>query len=602
MALTLNPEQAEAVARCTATNYPYKAAISAGAGSGKTTVLTRIASTLLDRGESVAVITFTNPAARSIRERLDDPDEKAFTGTIHSFCLRHVRDWRGELELPKLKPLDDAGFKRMLEAMAGRPGKDWASKLRIDHPIPEHLADEVADNSGAVLAALGDLWNETSVHHRQSNDAMYKLAEKIAPAVYRTVLDNRHITFDLMISEYVDMMGRHLLPYDNILLDEAQDTNLPQLAAIEHSWAKRFIAVGDARQSIYAFRGSAPGVFDRLRTEARVLVELTTNHRSVPEVVRCTNRLSEDMRESNLVAARPATCDIAVESWSSHSGYDEAEKVLSQITRMYHYRNIPLNDIAILVRVHADANDLRARFESARPPMPYRAKGKGGIKPIWEYKGTAQVYSLIAVLLGEDTEAMAARGLAYLQGIGPVTASKLAQEAPLLLRQREMFGTRVHRAIAALDALELTGDEPASEILIKVVNLNRPDDETWPDRLIATGLDGTIREWYDEVALYAGDEGTDSDDRVTISTCHAAKGLEWRQVIVLACSDKRFPSFMTEPGNAAQHDEERRLFYVACTRAKNTLIVSQVEGHFSRGRHEHAELSPFATRLLEDRP
>ena len=612
----LNPQQREAV--------QYRGAallIVAGAGSGKTSVLTRRIAGLLQSGEAwpsqILAITFTNKAAAEMRERVrhlvGNQAEGMWISTFHSACVRILRREAENFGFTKSFTIYDSADSRAL----------------IKRIIKELDADTFGFTVSQAAGKISKLKNELQDIESYARGANFAdPSEVIFLEIFRRytrgLQSANAFDFDDLIGQTVYLFrafprvaalyqGR----FRHILVDEYQDTNHAQYALIREltmaptgdtstSAGASLTVVGDSDQSIYAFRGADIRnivEFERDFPNSKVIL-LEQNYRSTQNILDAANSVianNFDRKDKKLFTTVGAGEKIT--GYTGYSGHDEAQFVADEIEAL-HEQGVAYKDVAVFYRTNAQTRALEEIF--IRSALPYRVLGGTKFYERAEIKD-AMAY-LIAVANPADPMALRRIMNVPKRGIGPATEAALqsyADKHEVTLREAlrhadELgLGPKVTGAILALgailDEVMLTADTAtAADILVVLLEktgfvealraTRDPQDEARAENveeLIAVtkefqknNADGTLLDFLSEVSLVAAaDELDDSSGTVSLMTLHTAKGLEYEAVFLTGVEEDLLPHRMSagEPGGPA---EERRLFYVGITRARKRLFLS----------------------------
>jgi DNA helicase-2/ATP-dependent DNA helicase PcrA len=624
----LNPEQREAVV------YRGPALlIVAGAGSGKTRVLThRIASLIKSREawpSQILAITFTNKAAAEMRERvghlLGQVAEGMWISTFHSACVRILR-----------REAENFGFTKSFTIYDSQDSRALVKRI-----IKDLQADTYGFTVSQVTGKISKLKNELSdadsyarqANFNDPNDAMFV---EIFRAYSRALRDANAFDFDDLISQTVflfrafpQVAEKYQRRFRHILVDEYQDTNHAQYALIREltrapqsnelagiaafgGGGASLTVVGDSDQSIYAFRGADIRnivEFERDFPGARVVM-LEQNYRSTQNILSAANAVISnnfDRKDKKLWTAVGDGEKIV--GFTGYSGHDEAQFVADEIAKLRE-GGMAYNQIAVFYRTNSQTRALEEIF--IRSALPYRVLG--GTK----FYERAEIKDAMAYLtaVANPFDGLALRRILNTpkRGIGPATETQLASFAEreevtyreAMRRAGELgLGPKVTGAILQLaslldEASELVdperpgGEAPVSEVLTLLMEKSAyvtslrasrdPQDEARAENveeLLAVtkefnrnNPDGTLLDFLTEVSLVAAvDDLDDSSGTVSLMTLHTAKGLEYDAVFLTGVEEDLLPHRMSasEPGGPA---EERRLFYVGITRAKKRLFLS----------------------------
>jgi DNA helicase-2/ATP-dependent DNA helicase PcrA len=627
----LNPEQREAV------EYRGPALlIVAGAGSGKTRVLThRIASLIRSREawpSQILAITFTNKAAAEMRERvaqlLGQVAEGMWISTFHSACVRILR-----------REAEHFGFTRSFTIYDSAD-----SRALIKRIIKDAQADMYGFTVSSVQSKISKLKNELTdaeSYARQVNfsDPQEAKFTEVFGAYTRALRDANAFDFDDLISQTVflfrafpEVAERYQRRFRHILVDEYQDTNHAQYALIRELTkppqsnelrgmggiagfggdGASLTVVGDSDQSIYAFRGADIRnivEFERDFPGASVVL-LEQNYRSTQNILSAANAVISnnfDRKDKKLWTAVGDGEKIV--GFTGYSGHDEAQFVADEIAKL-RAAGMPYNEIAVFYRTNSQTRALEEIF--IRSALPYRVLGGTKFYERAEIKDAMAYLSAVA----NPFDALALRRILNTpkRGIGPATETQLASYAERTevsyreaMRQAASLGLgpKVTGAILKLAALldeaaelidpaRADGEAPVSEVLallmeksgyVAALRASRdPQDEARAENveeLLAVtkefnrnNPDGTLLDFLTEVSLVAAvDDLDDSSGTVSLMTLHTAKGLEYDAVFLTGVEEDLLPHRMSA-SEPGGPAEERRLFYVGITRARKRLYIS----------------------------
>lgn len=612
----LNAEQFRAV-----TSPPGKALVIAGAGSGKTRTLTYRVSWLLDAGEqarNILLLTFTNKAAREMVERVrglvagDVTD--LWAGTFHSICNRILRRHAEEIGFTKsFSILDRDDQKALMNAVV------VASE--IDTKQRRFPKADVLISMFSLMANTGVTLQEVLRERYPYFGDWEEELEGVQVGYAKKKRDTNSLDFDDMLVMAVELFKRHpevLAIYQkrfrNILVDEYQDTNAVQSELIDllAGDANSLMAVGDDSQSIYSWRGAeVDHILNFQKRYAESVVHtIETNYRSVPEILDLSNaaisankmRFEKNLRSSRAeVGAKPAL--VAVE--------DPATQAMFVAQRMLELRDgegIELSEMAVLYRAHFQS--LEIQMELTRRGIPFAITS--GLR-FFEQAHIKDVAAFLRFVTNRKDEVSFKRMVQLLPGCGPGTSEKVWQRwlrdpvsenpeppekwseiflgYPLPKKAAKHWGQLCY----TLDELNPGGVYVApSEMIFSVLEgvyddylkesfdnyeARRADIE----QLIQYGTSfEDVLEFLAQLSLMSTTDGEPTgeraevdDDKVTLSSIHQAKGLEWKVVFLIWLVDGQFPNGrILEMDDEAAFEEERRLFYVALTRAKDELYLS----------------------------
>ncbi|WP_030148086.1 ATP-dependent helicase [Mycetocola saprophilus] len=621
----LNPQQLEAV-----TYRGPALLIVAGAGSGKTRVLTqRIAGLIRNREawpSQILAITFTNKAAAEMRERVEEQlggaAEGMWISTFHSACVRILR-----------REAEHFGFKKNFTIYDSSD-----TKVLIKRLIKELQADVLGLTPGNVASKISKLKNElTDVDAYARNASLNDPAERMFVELFRRytleLARANSFDFDDLIGQTVYLFrafphvaATYQKRFRHILVDEYQDTNHAQYSLIRELTRApepepddyllgagpggvepaSLTVVGDSDQSIYAFRGADIRnitEFERDFPGAKVVL-LEQNYRSTQNILSAANAVISnnfDRKDKKLWSADGAGEKIV--GFTGYSGHDEAQFVADEIEKL-HAEGMSYSDMAVFYRTNAQTRALEEIF--IRSALPYRVMG--GTKFYDRAEIRDSFGYLVSVVNPDDQLALRRILNTPKRGIGPATETQLATFAETngltfrdAMRNVEGLGLgpKVTGSIRALsdlldEAAELADTGVVADVLTLLVtrsglletlrNSRDPQDEARAENIEElqavtkefekNNPDGTLIDFLTEVSLVAAaDDLDDTSGTVSLMTLHTAKGLEYEGVFLTGIEEDLLPHKMSanEPGGPA---EERRLFYVGITRARKRLFLS----------------------------
>ncbi|MGO2660047.1 ATP-dependent helicase [Mycetocola reblochoni] len=620
----LNPQQLEAVVSRTGALL-----IVAGAGSGKTRVLThRIASLIQNREawpSQILAITFTNKAASEMRERVEallgSRAEGMWISTFHSACVRILRREAEKFGFAQGFTIYDSADSRVV-------------LKRIIKSLDADVLGFTPANASARISTLKNELADAESFARTANfsDPNEAAFVEIFRQYQRTLRAANAFDFDDLISQTVflfrafpDVADVYRRRFRHVLVDEYQDTNHAQYALIRElvrapepdadaltgivrpgDEAASLTVVGDSDQSIYAFRGADIRnitEFERDFPGAQVIL-LEQNYRSTQNILSAANAVISnnfDRKDKKLWTADGDGEQIV--GYTGYSGHDEAQFVADEIDRL-HRDGLEYGQVAVFYRTNAQTRALEEIF--IRQAIPYRIMG--GTK----FYERAEIKDAMAYLtaVANPADELALRRILNTpkRGIGPATEtglSRFAEDNGISFREAMRraadlgLGPKVTGAIRSLSALldeaaEQVAEGKVSEVLqhlmsgsglITTLRTSRdPQDEARAENveeLIAVvkeyqknNPDSGLIDFLTETALVAAaDDLDDASGTVSLMTLHTAKGLEYDTVFLTGVEEDLLPHRMSanEPGGPA---EERRLFYVGITRARKRLFIS----------------------------
>ncbi len=624
----LNPEQLEVVLH---PGGPML--VLAGAGTGKTRTLVYRVCRLIEDGVPpgrILLLTFTNKAAREMLDRVGELVERGASrvmgGTFHSAghrILRRYADRLGYTTRFSILDREDAA-----EVMGAALADVLPDVPKQRFPRPPLLVDlySLVINTGRELA---DVLEDRAPQHLASLDAI--------TGVFRRYLERKRernlMDFDDLLLNWLLLLTRHpdvrrelQNRFEHVLVDEYQDTNRLQADIVDAMLgpARNLMVVGDDAQSIYGFRGAD---FENIlgfpeRHPDCTVFRLETNYRSTPEILAAANAAiarNERQFRKNLRAVRPAgerPRRVAVPDPETQASW-VAETILE-----LREEGVPLEEMAVLYRNHNHSLDLQV--ELTRRNVPFRVRS--GLR-FFEQRHVKDVLAHLRFVENPMDEVAFTRMAKLRDGVGEriaarVSAAIAGAEAVERLLALDLEAAGVPpRARPGLEGLrqllgELAGPRllgQPGEAIRRIVEAHyreyaRARFDNAGARLDDLEQLALFADGYPDVAAFLGDvtlfnelSGEDvaagpPDEQLTLSTVHQAKGLEWRAVFVLWLAEDRFPS-----ARADDLEEERRLFYVALTRAKDLLFL--VHPEIARDRYRVDVIvrpSPFLEEIPAD--
>jgi DNA helicase II / ATP-dependent DNA helicase PcrA len=612
--------------------------VLAGAGSGKTRVLTTRIARLIE-AERVAphrilAVTFTNKAAGEMRDRIGrligGTPQGMWVGTFHAIGARLLRrdaERLGRTSQFTIYDEDDAlgVVKRLMEAQRISP-KEWA---------PKAVLSQISDAKNALVAP--------AEYARLAKDPLSQVVAKIYPLYDDTLRTQNAVGFDdlltlpvQLLQENPSVLEAYRHRFEFILVDEYQDTNKAQyqLVSLLAGSAGNVMVVGDDDQSIYGWRGAdIRNILDFEREfPSATVVRLEENYRSTPEILALANAaiaVNRERRGKTLRATRPS--GVLPRRVRCLDERDEAEYIADDIADRRGHRSVELRQIAILYRTNAQSR----AFEDAmrKRGWPYRLIGAVRFYDRREIRDLMSYLKLIAN--PADDEAFRRAIAVPRRGLGDTTVELLAAgaaskrlsllqaaaEPSLTAELRPAARAALSDFAAMLGALrEMASDSAVNELLealiarIGYIDLLRAEGPEGLDRIenvreLVSGAaealaddDGEVGltqldRFLQKAMLVAGADALDpSADAVTMMTLHNAKGLEYPVVYLTGLEDGLFP-LARAYDDPAMLEEERRLFYVGITRAEQVLVLSHAETRRRNGETLSSRPSNFLEAL-----
>ena len=618
--------------------------VIAGAGSGKTRVLTYKIAHLMEQGLEpwrILALTFTNKAAREMRERIggrvgENRARYLWMGTFHSMFLRILRS---EAELigfpPNFTIYDQADSRSLIKTIV--------KEMQLDDKVykPNVVQCRISNAKNRLMTAqvyAADAMavaDDRSAKMGQIREIYLRYQERCRQAGAMDFDDILLYTY-LLFEQHPEVRERYAQQFAYVLVDEYQDTNYAQHSIV---WqltkeTQRVCVVGDDAQSIYSFRGANIDNilgFTRQYTGARIF-KLEENYRSTQMIVGAANSLIEKNREQirKEVYSRQET-GTPLQLIEAYSDVEEGEIVARQIASLGRKESLGYDNFAILYRTNAQSRI----FEEAlrKNNIPYRIYG--GLS-FYQRKEVKDVISYFRLAVNPHDEEAFKRVINYpARGIGDTTIGKIMASASdhgvslwTVLGAPDEYGLAVNKGTLAKLAgfynlvsrfIEQVGKTDAYELGRMVVQESGIMADLMQDRTVEgisrqenvqelmDGMHDFVRsrqeegeeaigltDFLSDVALLT-DQDNEEDDgtaKVTLMTVHAAKGLEFDTVFVVGMEEQLFPSLMAYD-STRQMEEERRLLYVAITRAEKRCLLSYAKSRFRYGKVEYGMPSRF---------
>lgn len=629
-----------------ATTIKGKVLVIAGAGSGKTKTLTYRTSYLIESGaspSSILLLTFTRKAADEIKGRvkgllaenvsgnsasttLRGLNLNAITsGTFHSFCNMLLRRYSGLLGInPRFTILDTSDSEDAIDLICKEKGF-VRKNMKQAFPRKKTLQNLISTSRNRRIL-LKDLiendYPDLTIH--------IPAIEQLAEEYHRYKRANHLYDFDDIISQVVSHLRNNLQfrrliqdTYRHVMVDEYQDTNVPQKQMIDYICEPdnvSLMVVGDDNQSIYAFRGANYEnilLFGDSYPDAK-LIKLEQNYRSTPAILDYVNALSEQITlgyQKRLFSDLPIAGNKPVLSRRSNEA-EEAKYIANRIIDLK--PDLDYNDFAVLSRTFFQSNRIQLEFMERNIPFIV----VGGIKFI-EKRHIKDILALVKILYNPNDSIAWHRILTLFKGVGEVTATKITQAInssndsfePLL---DPKLNKNKEQLIELYDVLIKAGQQTTVadtlDVLIEFyLPVLKTIEDNWRERAedfrvlknLAqehSSLDNFLENLAldppnDSVATLTQPEQKDKD-AVTISTIHSAKGLEWPVVFVNALVDGLMPHHRSV-AEFEELEEERKLFYVACSRAKTHLYLTAPD-YFSSFAGYFDKVSRFISEVSKD--
>jgi DNA helicase-2/ATP-dependent DNA helicase PcrA len=627
----LNPSQKEAVIN---TNGPTL--VIAGAGSGKTRVLTYRIAHLLMQGVSphrILALTFTNKAAKEMKERIAsivgyETARNLWMGTFHSIFARILRNEADKLGYPSSFTIYDTAD----------------SKSLIKSIIKEMKLNDKEYKPGAVLGRISSAKNDlvtpaayTRDQHRMMEDQatrkgmVHEIYTRYMRQCYKSGVmdfDDLLLNTNILFRDHPEVLQKYQNFFQYILVDEYQDTNYSQYIIIKRLAEKHsnICVVGDDAQSIYSFRGAKIENILSFRNDYPnyKLFKLEQNYRSTQNIVNAANSIiakNAKQIKKNVFSEKDSGNKIKIHN--AYSDIEEGYIVINDIKEKRLKQNYEYQDFAILYRTNAQSRI----FEEAlrKSSMPYKIYG--GLS-FYQRKEIKDLLAYCRVTVNQADQEALKRIINYpARGIGKTTLDKLEAAAATaqcsiwdvltsIEHTGKLFNAGTQRKLNSFVGLiasfrasidQLSAHELVTEIatqsgMMKDLYTDRTPESISRQENVQELLNGIqefslnrqeeggeagLVNFLEEVSLLTDqdNESTDDINKVTLMTIHSSKGLEFKNVYIVGAEEGLFPSSMTQESEQGV-EEERRLFYVAITRAEDNATIT-----FARTRYKYGESS-----------
>ena len=623
--------------------------VIAGAGSGKTRVLTYKIAYLLSQGMkpwSIMALTFTNKAAREMKERIgklvgNDLAQHLYMGTFHSIFSRILRAEAEHIGFNNNFTIyDESDSRSLIKAIVKEMGLD-DKKYK---PAAVHAKISMAKNNLMSAAA----YESDAAIFEQNKRAQMPEVGKIFVAYVQRCKQANAMDFDDLLTltyqlfrEHEDIRHKYAARFDYVLVDEYQDTNHVQMSIVMQlcQEKQRVCAVGDDSQSIYSFRGAnIDNILNYQRQfQGTRLFKLEQNYRSTQTIVEAANSLIKHNRNQipKDVFSENAKGE-KIQYKPAYSDKEEAVIVAKDVKRIRREDGCQYSDFAILYRTNAQSRSFEEEFR--KQGIPYRIYGGLSFYQRKEIKDIIAYFRLVA---NPDDEEAIKRIINYpARGIGATTVLKIADCAHQnqvsfweVIGAPEQYGLAVNKGTmnkletfrllisSFIDRAQTTDVYELGDAIIKESGISQDimsgkdaDDLARQENLeeFLSGMSAFVEERREEgrfdelflkdylkdVALLtdADSDGDKDEPRVSLMTVHAAKGLEFPTVFVVGLEENIFPSPLSA-ASLRELEEERRLLYVAITRAEKHCILTNAKNRWRYGKMEFDNPSRFIDEI-----
>ncbi len=640
----LNEAQREAV-----TNFNGASLVIAGAGSGKTRVLTYRIAHLLANGipaHKILALTFTNKAAAEMKSRIskivgNDIARYLWMGTFHSVFARILRMEAESLGYTSNYTIyDTIDSKNLIKKIIKELGLDDKTYK------PNEIYGRISSAKNNLLTAKAYINNQQIQIQDQKNKKpriaeIYMIYANRCKKADAMDFDDLLINTNILFRDFPEILEKYQEKYKYILVDEYQDTNFSQYLIINKLSAKNknICVVGDDAQSIYAFRGAKIENILNFRNDYPdyKLYKLEQNYRSTKIIVEAANSLIKKNKEQidKKIYSKNAEGE-KIQVIEAETDKDEAYRTAAIIQDVATEKGYEYNDFAILYRTNAQSRS----FEEAlrRFNIPYKVFGSISF---YQRKEIKDILGYFRLAVNQKDDEAFLRVVNYpTRGIGNTTISKVEEYAKL--KDRNLLDTlndidkiqiglnsgavnklvqfrnlikKFADDIKSLDAYDAAMGIAMESGIIKALNNPESHEEQTKFENVEELLNGikefvddnesseefpTLDRFMENVALLTNQDNSKEDDfnKVTIMTIHSAKGLEFKHVFLVGLEEDLFPSPMSS-GTQKELEEERRLFYVAITRAEETAVISFAKERYKWGIPTSCRPSRFLKEIDE---
>lgn len=623
--------------------------VIAGAGSGKTRVLTYKIAYLLSQGMkpwSIMALTFTNKAAREMKERIgklvgNDLAQHLYMGTFHSIFSRILRAEAEHIGFNNNFTIyDESDSRSLIKAIV----KEMELDDKKYKPAAVHAKISMAKNNLMSAAA----YESDAAIFEQNKRAQIPEVGKIFVAYVQRCKQANAMDFDDLLTltyqlfrEHEDIRHKYAARFDYVLVDEYQDTNHVQMSIVMQlcQEKQRVCAVGDDSQSIYSFRGAnIDNILNFQRQfQGTRLFKLEQNYRSTQTIVEAANSLIKHNRNQipKDVFSENAKGE-KIQYKPAYSDKEEAAIVAKDVKRIRREDGCQYSDFAILYRTNAQSRSFEEEFR--KQGIPYRIYGGLSFYQRKEIKDIIAYFRLVA---NPDDEEAIKRIINYpARGIGATTVLKIADCAHQnqvsfweVISTPEQYGLAVNKGTmnkletfrllisSFIERAQTTDVYELGDAIIKESGISQDimsgkdaDDLARQENLeeFLSGMSAFVEErreegrfdelflqdYLQDVALLtdADSDGDKDEPRVSLMTVHAAKGLEFPTVFVVGLEENIFPSPLSA-ASLRELEEERRLLYVAITRAEKHCILTNAKNRWRYGKMEFDNPSRFIDEI-----
>jgi DNA helicase II / ATP-dependent DNA helicase PcrA len=621
--------------------------VIAGAGSGKTRVLTFRIAYLLSKGvdpRSIMALTFTNKAAKEMRERIshlvgEKQARDLWMGTFHSIFSKLLR----------FEAQYTGGYTSAFTIYDTDDSKSLITSIikEMELDSKEYKANDVlsrismAKNNLITCAAYAANAETLETDRRNKKPRLFEIYQKYASRCQRANgmdFDDLLLNTNILFRDHLNVLDKYQRKFKYILVDEYQDTNFAQYLIIKKLSAlhKNICVVGDDSQSIYSFRGAKIENILNFKSDYQEhkIFKLEQNYRSTKTIVDAANSLinhNKNKIPKTLWSDNQIGSKIRV--FRSFLDYDEAYKIAADIKEAVSTREFDFSEIAILYRINAQSRVLEESLRKMN--IPYRIYG--GLS-FYQRKEIKDVLAYFRTIVNHNDDEAIKRIINYPnRKVGDTTLEKISRLANEnntsiwnILIQIDSFGLRLQQKTAEgiRNFVKLISDFSgvantldvstlATQMITRAGIFAELESEKTPEGIdrkanvneLLGGLQAFVTDFDDETSfpsiekylesvslLTDADNDKDDTNKVKLMTVHSAKGLEFDKVFIAGVEEDLFPYYLSKNSDY-ELEEERRLFYVAITRAKKHLTISYTDRRFRAGEYNDVVSSRFIDEI-----
>ncbi|MEK6898586.1 MAG: ATP-dependent helicase [Nanoarchaeota archaeon] len=592
--------------------------IMASAGTGKTTtIVERYVNMIENHGykpREIMMTTFTNKAAKDMVKKIVERtgSEPPYIGTMHSLFLRILRDNVKFTSLAEGFTLidDEADKKKIVKQIMTRENIDykgdnlkyfvsWIGKFKSRGILAENLSEKSSldDNiqGGVVEEALDDDIIKVDPNLRKYVNKVYKKYEEELKKRNLIDFDDILILTHKLFDKNKEIREKYAKRFKAIMVDEAQDLNVVQKNILNLLKNNNLCLIGDDCQNIYEWRGSSNQlVFDFSENEKTIF--LKENYRSGKNIIDSVNKVIGSMKfkiDKQLNCTKSHAGNVAIESFSNFD--EELEFIAYQIKELIS-KETPKDQIAVLFRTNRIGKDVERELKKNKIPC-HLAKSKD----FFEREEIKDITAFLKLKVNPHSIIDFERIFTLLDGLGKTTVKKFEDisltrgcsliEALDFYDEVKLSQDKINQVKKLKDLIINFKEDPISSFLkdfgyrTRIVNKYREEPGRLQDKI--ENID-VLKELFKEYgpakdqiqdfldSLIELDKKDKTKDKVILSTIHSAKGLEWEHVFLISCNEKTLP-FYTKELDTNKRDSELRLFYVAISRAKNSLVITHYD-------------------------